>query len=651
MPDDAGAELGNLFVVLEVLVSGRQSEDVADLIIGTIGEQYYNTASHEAEPLAKFEAAIKALNHQLADYVSQGNAAWIGKLSAMIAVQVNGDLHVSHTGSAEAFLYRGKAAARLSAGEKTGKPAVPSKTFGSIASGQLEPGDRLLLATPALVHQLSLAKLKSIVNETTPNGAIAEITELLRGGSGDRIAALVIEVTTPELAALQVRSDQPDEIQIGTPENAYEAAKMAAAPLAEATVASSKRVHGAAKTGWQKAQPHARQLGLRLINVLREFLTGPGAKKRVGITLAAIIILAVGTWQIQINTANTKTLLARYQAAYTTYQAANLAADSGDKTGARQQLTVVQNELKDLSKYHTPLDNTLKKAALAQGEPATVAAFTALVASRLDDLEALHKVDISTVASFASIKNSRPTHLEIYSGKAYVIDGNNNSAIYVVNITTNSIKTSAVSTAKLGTVVATTLSSNNDGIYILTKQPGVWFYKFDTDTLTEQSAGLSGWPTATAIASYAGNLYLLGDGTIYKHVRTISGFSPKSVYLDSTQASSLTGATTLAVDGAVYALSPAGLSQFLSGTLKTTSEVPASLAKTDSLRSAGDGSTIVATDSANGRIGLWSATASSLVFDKQYQLNGAKSLMDAGYDTKNNTIYALVDNRLVKFTP
>src|SRR5215469_10810075 len=101
LPTEPGAGLGNLYVVLEVLITGRASEEVADLVLETIGDQYYNQSDPNDNPLERFEGAIKATNHELAEHVNRGNAAWIGKLSAVVAIHADGELHVSQTGSAE----------------------------------------------------------------------------------------------------------------------------------------------------------------------------------------------------------------------------------------------------------------------------------------------------------------------------------------------------------------------------------------------------------------------------------------------------------------------------------------------------------------------------------------------------------------------
>src|SRR5205814_731748 len=128
-----------------------------------------------------------------------------------------------------------------------------------------------------------------------------------------------------------------------------------------------------------------------------------------------------------------------------------------------------------------------------------------------------------------------------------------------------------------GPIVATTPSSNNDGFFILTTKPSVWFYRVDTEALTEQSINFGQWPKASALASYGSSLYLLGDSTIYKHSKNSSGFSPKTDYLDISAHEETKGSSALAVDGSVYLLSPTGLHRYMSGSLKQSAPAPETL--------------------------------------------------------------------------
>ncbi len=645
LSDEPAAAYGNFYVVIEVVAGGRQSEEVSDLVIESFGAHYYNEANGSLDALARFETAIKVVNHELLDYINQGNAAWIGKLSAVIAVQTQSELHISHSGSAEAYLYRGKSGTRITSHghERTGGP---SKTFGTIASGNLDDEDRLLIATPALFHQLPLARLQDVVSTNNPSRAISELTDLLKDASTERVAALVIAVTTPEQAALHVRSDEPSEIQLGTPETPMEAARYAAVPIKAATLASSRRVGKTAKAGWNKSQPHLRRAGYAVAGAIRGGLSTP--KRRRYSALAAVLLLAgAGIMSARsLDAAASNRLLTRFEAAYQSYQAA--AADT-DSASSKAGLALVKQQMSSLSgRERAQLNSRLKHAKLLSGEPTTVEALISQINDVSDRLDGLSRVDTTTVVSFSSQKNAKPKHIEIRDGKAYLIDSNNDSAIYVVNISTKTITKSPASTKEMGNVTATTISSDGQGMYILTAQPQVWFFRFADESLVRQTVALDLWEAGSAIASYTGNLYILTPTGIYKHVKTLSGFSPKTSYLPPAQAAGSATAKALAVDGNVYTLGGTQLRQYLAGALQTTLPVPDGLTDGTILKQSADGNTLIAVSPSGKRIATWS-TAAALEYAHQYALNGTKELSDAALDGATHTAYAIVEGRLVSF--
>jgi hypothetical protein len=646
LPDDPGARLGNLYVAIEVLVSGRASEEVADLVIETIGDRFYNQAQPDQDALQRFEAAIKATNHELGEHVSRGNAAWIGKLSAVVAVQTGPELHIAHTGSAEAFLYRGKAASHISAGGPN-RPTTPNKTFGSISSGQLEPGDRLLLATPALIHQVPLTRLQSIISQAGPNAAIAEITEHLKGAAVDRVAGLVIEITTPEQAALQVRSTQPSEIRLGTPENALEAAKLAAAPIAHTTVDSSKKVVHAAHTGIRRAQPHAKAFSLAAVDVLRRLIHSSRNRKRLSIGVIVVILATFGLLSWQSQAKKSAQVYEQYQTVYATFASGQAKLDSGDKTAARSAFSEVTERLEELKSHEKAINKRLANSQLKAGEPKTFAALASLASDRIDQIDGLVKIKPVTVVNFTT-KNARVDHFEYRADKVYAFDSGNDNALTIINVLTGSTRPSGAATSKMGAIVATTLSGSQDGIYILTAKPSVWFYRFDTDTVTEQLIAFGQWPKAKAIASYASNLYLLADTAIYRHAKTSTGFSPKTDYLITNDEASR-DATALAVDGFVYLLSPSGLHRYAGGSLKQSAPTPEAVGPVTNLRSVDNGEVIIGTGEGSSRVAFWNAKPAAVTFSKQVALEEVTSLFDAVYEPKTGQAYALVDGRLVRF--
>ncbi len=640
---DVGAWLGNLYVVVEVLVSGRASEEVVDLIIQTAGDKYYNEARGETEALARFEATVKHVNQALSEYVGRGNAAWIGKLSAVIAIQTDSELHLTQTGSGEAFLYRGKATSRISLSE-TSRPTTPSKTFGSIATGELEAGDKLLIATPALIHQIPLAKLQSVISNESPNSAIAEISQLLQGAITNRIAALVVEITTPELAALRVRSEAPEEIQLATRENLAETAIRATIPIAQTTAVTSKKVAGAAHASWRQLKPKLRAASLWFIDQIRLTLSRPKGRRIAAVTgIVVLIIIGAVTWINHKNAASLKQF-SSYQTLFQRYLQTQPGGASGNKTATRAALADIMSKLNNLSPNEATINTELKNNALLQGEPLSMSAFKTLVADQIDQLDGLIKATPVTVASLSG-KNAKPSHFESDGSNAYVIDSANHNQISIINLQTGSQQQSKADASQLTNVVSTTLSAANDGMFILTGQPSVWFYRFATDTLTQQTIAYDQWPKAFSVGSYGPNLYLLDNSTIYKHVRNATGYSPKSNYIPTAQLSGKP--TSMAIDGWIYIATDQSLNRFLGSALKQSITNPTSLKHITTLRSTNGGSLIIGVDQTSNRIATWTATGSQINFDKQISLNGAANLYDATYDARLGEIFATIDHRLI----
>lgn len=244
-------------------------------------------------------------------------------------------------------------------------------------------------------------------------------------------------------------------------------------------------------------------------------------------------------------------------------------------------------------------------------------------------------------------KSSLPSHFESDGTHAYIIDNANHDSISIVNLLTGVQKESKTDTSKLGVVVNTTLSALGDGMFILTDKPSVWYYRFSDDTITEQTLAYGSWPKASAIASYASNLYLLGDGAIYKQVHNATGYSPKTDYISTTSAPY--SPAGLAVDGYVYVVSASSLSRYLGTSLKDTANVPTGLGTVSNLRSEAGGDVLIGVSSGSNRIGIWSVKSDKLTFTMQIAIADGKNLHDAVYDKKTATIYATIDNRFVSF--
>jgi len=651
-----GLELGNLFVVIEVLTANKQAEEVADMIIKTAGESYYNQSEEQAESEAfpRFEAAIKAVNHQLAEYTNQGNASWVGRLSAVIAVQSGDQLHITQTGSSSGYLYRKHSASHITEDMASRGPHRPISTFTSIASGQLEVQDHLLLATPALFHQVNRDDLLSIISDSTPQEAVRKLSELVnQNNNADRVAALVVEVTTPELLALQrgVESDEPDEVKVGQPESVLEVAKVAAAPVVNRGLSQAKRL-GQTALNHSRASlwPATKSTLLKLVQGLRQLLRNPRHRDKLWFAGGALILLIGWLTYTSVNAGAQKKLVARYDQDYTQIARAKTQLSSGDKAAARQNLVAAKSDLGSLAALPQSklINNQLSHRTRPEDDPGSIAQLSAEASGLIDQIDGLITVSATEVADFSSLRGVKPGFLEVVANKAVIVDGAN-SSIYVYDpATPNQIRTAVSTPAGIGKPVATTASAAGDGVFILTDEPAVWFYKLDGDALTKQTVSSGDWPKGKAIASYLSNLYILSDDSshIYKHVKALGGYTGKSEYVND---GSLAGSTALTVDGNVYTAGSYGLKRITAGKVDKTVLLPDNLLKPFAIQSIADGNSLVLVDQDSRRIGLIDTSGTTPVFSKQITINGNPKLIDAKGDTKTKLIYVLSEGKLLKF--
>ena len=644
--DNPAAELGNLYCVAEVLVPGRQAEDLIDLIIETFGNQYYNQSS-QPFPLARFEQAVKETNRQLAAYVDKGNAAWIGKISAIIAIIVDNEIHITHTGSAEGIIYRHQQSTNITSGASP-RPSTPTKTFGVVASGELEVGDKILLATPALIHHVSANKLTGTITSHSPATAIEELGQVIDNLVADRVAALITEITTPELAASQVLDSKPAEVAVGAPTTAAEAVKQIVLPAAAHTVKQSSQIFKANSRHFvQRAQklgkylkPFGRKFGLKLAATSRAIVSSSKRRRLATLVLIMIVLVASGWGWRNYTQGQQASQFKKYQQIYTMY----LQLPSTNQS-AVESLMKLQDEYAGFKSSESAINKALANSNLRDGEPRTYAAMAQVLKQKLDQLTGLVTVEPTIIKNLKDA-NILAKHFELVSAKLYIFAEGNQPAIHIINPASGNVTTSAANLRELGTIVATAPSPNGDGIYLLTDKPAVWLYQISTDKLNEAVLSYGSWPKSSAIATYASNIYLLSENNVYKFARNSSGFSPRTTYATLTE--NTAGAGSLAIDGSVYVLTANHLTELLSGTPKRTAPLPIAMPQTDRLRTAETLNIASAVNHQTDRIIVFNKTPSSLAFSYQLKANELSGLQDAVYNPATKHFYILTDTNLAK---
>jgi hypothetical protein len=624
-PDDPAYGLGNFYAVIEVVSGGREAEEAAGLAVQTAQAVYFAEDGSD-NLLDRFEQATKAVNRALTDYVNRGNAGWVGKMSGVMAILEGQNLHLAYTGSGEAFLYRGPHATRITV-QPHNRIQQPSKIFGSIASGQLEIGDKLLLATPALVHQLALSSLKTTVSENSPNGALAKITQQLNGQAGDRIAALILEFSTPDLAAQLMPGQASAVATLPRSVSLLDGAKSAAGPILGEAAGRSAELAGKAHKIAEKRLPQLRQFGWGAAARIRPVLQDPKRRLIVGVVAAVIIVASIWSMMSHGHAATSS---------QASSQISQLIVDANaDQQRVIDQDASVRPDLiklqSDLTRLDTKGNQSFWKAAGT--DPSTLAS---QLQSDIDQLDHVIAVQPSTISDLS--KAGQPKLLAVTGGVAVTVNSNNGSLV-TADVHSGTVRSSA---NHLNGVVALAPSSGGDGVYVLTNQPAVYLYKPLSDSLTQVSGG---WERGTGLVSYTGNLYELSSKGVTKRVPTLTGFSAATSSIPAS-AQGVNGATSLAVDGAIYLGGPNGVYRYVAGSLTGHLPMPAGLTSITAL-APGNGDYVLAIDAKGGRLALLTSQTSGITLSAEYSVS---KLTAASLDVTNGKIYAISGNKLVSYT-
>jgi serine/threonine protein phosphatase PrpC len=652
--NEASFGLGHLLAVVEVLSTTKQAEEVVDLIIKTVGESFYNHADIDQDTYSRFAQAIKSVNRELANYAEHGKAGWIGRLSAILALQADNELHVTHAGSAAAFLYRGGTSNLITPPSAEQGPSRPANSFSSIASGQLQPLDRLLLATPALYHQVDKLTLHQAVSESSPELAIEKLSAIVNQTSeANRVAAIVAELATAKQLASQRGAVTPGslELKVGRPDNLIESARQTAAPLVSSSL---KSAHGLARTALKHSKsqllPWLRSVALRFTQLLRQALRNRRHRRIIALIALALAASMVIVVYRSTNAKAINQLVDRYDTAFAGFQAATAQANFGDKDAAKQKLQQADKELADLAGMAQSklLPTRLTNRPHPEDDPASINDLRAKIKLLLDKLEGLTSVATEDVMKLQDLDGQPPGHLEILGNKLVMISSDDGS-IYTYDLTSRQLLTVALKPAGVGKIVASTAASDNEGVYILTDAPAVWY--FNGTSLAKQTPGFGDWPKGSDIASYAGNLYILAhdNSQIFKHLRTIGGFSGRTGYLIGS-ASELSESKTMAIDGNIYTAGPFGIKRFLAGKLDHSLPLPDSLSKSHQIVSFASGNRLLVLDNTNGRLGVISTDGPIPTLLQQLLLIGAPKIVDAKADATGRTIFVLTPNKVSKLT-
>ena len=206
MAEQAFNGSSELYIITELPLLNPAAVEECDRISNALASSLRR--SYRKNPTEQsFENALANINEELGKLVGQGKTHWIGKLNALIAVKDGLRLSITTTGKISGLLFRDD---EFSAITETAPAGGLLKTFENFSIGKLHLGDILIFSTTQLFNNISIDRIKNILNTHTLPLAGQEILRILQDNVGPEIAfgsimALMVEpgTTTVEQVALE----------------------------------------------------------------------------------------------------------------------------------------------------------------------------------------------------------------------------------------------------------------------------------------------------------------------------------------------------------------------------------------------------------------------------------------------------------------
>lgn len=213
-----------VYGLIETLGDSKQSDTTSSLITSQLDHLFPIPGS--GQPVLSFEEAISHINKGLQELKSTPG------LNAVIVYIKGSDVAVVHTGKAEAHMNRGRSFVRITEDIPQQVTSKASATFSEVANGSLKSGDKLLLATPGLLHHISVDQIKNSIMDNTPAASASKLARFVDNrADSHRAAAVIIEIAAPEYLAEFSADAHTTVIDISSKESLKDVAKASTVPV------------------------------------------------------------------------------------------------------------------------------------------------------------------------------------------------------------------------------------------------------------------------------------------------------------------------------------------------------------------------------------------------------------------------------------
>lgn len=591
---------GNTYILVEVTTPWFPTAKITKLIRNTFLEEYYHLSVNRQE-VRRFEDGLKAVNKKLSDLAGAGQIEWIGNLNAIIATVNDCRLYLSHTGTAEAYLFRKNKISHITSGEEVPKNPTPIQTFSALINGEMEREDRLVLSNSEMYNFVSIDTLRNAVGQISPNSAVDEVASILYREKADKVNAIFIYLSGDNSIDAKTAKTLPDTIFLDNPEVAGSIwkygfkpkniigtskngiTKIGFAVLGIVNILTSifkreKKEEIAIKKEIVKNKPiqdlsymtssidlnlsHIRDKTkksksagiLSFFSIVINWLKGLNKKWLYGgIALIIILLVTSGIYLRMHSQAKTSNdLSAIVSSAQEKINAADTQSALHNDIGARTMLTEARKMLEDIKdKPKSPVE---------------VVILLEKIIEKLDKVNKVTRVDspkeLSNLSSLVS--NIDAKNLVYLNGALYAI--NTKGAELVATIADKGDKQILTKIASDAGEIQALATYDNDRILVFETNKGrVFEFSLQTNKLEEKTnaQGIA-YPDANSLNTYLSTLYFLNknEGTFTKYATSGAGYD-KGRDVFKVGAYNLKDVNSFAIDGNIYLL-------FDNGTIEKT---------------------------------------------------------------------------------
>jgi hypothetical protein len=493
----------------------------------------------DGESWHRLDGALKELNGLFKGFIASGA---VSDIHAVISfVDREQSIHLSHAGRGEAYLVRHGAASQVTEFSK-GKP-IPM--FVHIASGELEAGDTVLLATQRLLRIVTPAMLAQMAVRHTQ--VIEELTAQLEG---EREMAALACLHVPNIKPLHDML-KPEEESSSPRRPRRGESRLGAASILSTGAGLLKSAGKAVTPMFSRMMKQGGSSGMmgswkKRFTSFASDLRHPERKKRAHLLiLAGAVALFIVLWLL--------------------FQMTTLSQQSKSRAQLQEIMKQVEDNLKSAESKRLLGDMDAANAILARAEDQAKQvmssdtglfrseALTLLdkVRTKKEEITNVIRVSPRLVVNLATKNSSISAQglIGIADGEFLVYDRQQTYHVLLSSVEDGRVLTEGDSILR-----GTSFDRLKSSVFLASGNGLIEFLGGQSTVMKTEDTG--GWPAGRDVEAYLRYLYILStDGKIYKYERLSNRYGPSVQYNVN---GDLSNALDMTIDQSVYVLKDGG---------------------------------------------------------------------------------------------